>query len=74
MKEITRVIEAKVTLIETMPVDDVETIIASKNEAENNVKSTLMKLYGASDVQVEIKDFVMDKEGLKNGKRIEEGS
>lgn len=60
--EITRVIEAKITIIEKMPMDDAETILSYKAEAENNVKETLQKLYSADNVQVEIHDFVRDEE------------
>jgi len=60
--EITRVIEAKITIIEKMPKDDAETILSYKSEAENNVKKTMQQLYTPDDVHVEIHDFVRDVE------------
>ena len=61
MKELTRIITAQITLIEQMPDSDADTIIASKKEAQNNVKETLQKVYGADDVTVSIQDFIKDK-------------
>ena len=61
MKELTRIITAQITLIEQMPDDDADTIIASKEQAQQNVKNTLQKMYSADDVTVSIQDFVGDK-------------
>lgn len=61
MKELTRIITAQITLIEQMPDDDADTIIASKEQAQQNVKDTLQNLYSADDVTVNIQDFVRDK-------------
>ena len=60
MKEVTRIVKAQITIIEKVPDKDVDTIISAKEDAEVNVKNTLQRLYDADDVQVEIKDFVMD--------------
>lgn len=63
MKEITRIIDAKITIVEKIDnTDDVDLILNAKSDAEENVKATLHDLYNAEDVQVEIHDFVMDKE------------
>jgi hypothetical protein len=62
MKELTRIITAQITLIEQMPEHDADTIIASKEEAQENVKNTLQNLYSADDVTVSIQDFVRDKQ------------
>lgn len=61
MKEITRIITAQITVIETMPNDDAETIIASKEDAQANIKADLQKMYNADDVVVTVKDFMLDK-------------
>lgn len=60
MKEITRIVNAQITIIEKVPDKDVDTIISAQKDAEANVKNTMQQLYNAADVQVEIKDFVMD--------------
>ena len=60
MKELTRIITAQITLIEQMPDDDADTIIASKEQAQENVKNTLQKMYSADDVTVNIQDFARD--------------
>ena len=60
MKEVTRIVNAQITIIEKVPDKDVDTIISTKEDAEANVKNTMQQLYNAADVQVEIKDFVMD--------------
>lgn len=62
MKELTRIIKAQITLIEQMPEDDADTIVSSKEEAQENVKNTLQNLYKADDVTVSIQDFVRDKQ------------
>lgn len=61
MKEITRIITAQITIIEQMPEYDAESVLACKDEAQENVKNTLQNLYKADDVKVEIQDFLMDK-------------
>ena len=61
MKEITRIITAQITIIEQMPEYDAESVLACKEEAQENVKNTLQNLYNADDVKVEIQDFLMDK-------------
>lgn len=61
IKELTRIITAQITLIEQMPEEDADTIIASKEEEQENVKAELQNLYGADDVTVSIQDFVRDK-------------
>jgi hypothetical protein len=61
MKEITRIITAQITVIETMPNDDAETIIASKEDAQANIKADLQKMYNADDVVVTVQDFMLDK-------------
>lgn len=61
MKEITRIITAQITIIEQMPEYDAESVLACKEEAQENVKNTLQNLYKADDVKVEIQDFLMDK-------------
>lgn len=60
MKEITRIIDVKITIIEKMTDEDADMIVLAKADAEANVKETLKSLYEADDVQVEIKDFVAD--------------
>lgn len=60
MKEITRVIDAKITIIESLTDEDADLIVSVKADAEENVKETLKGLYEADDIQVEIHDFVMD--------------
>jgi len=60
MSEITRVIDARITIIEKMPKEDADMVLSYKAEAEKNVTETLKKLYSADDVQVEIHDFVME--------------
>lgn len=62
MKEITRIIEAQVTVIDRMKDDDADMVVMSKKDAEKNAKDALMKMFSADDVQVEIHDFMMDKE------------
>ena len=62
MKEITRIINAQITMIGKVSDKDADTIIKSKNDAEKNVANDLKRIYKADDVQVEIKDFVMGKE------------
>lgn len=59
MKEITRIITAQITIIEQMPEYDAESVLACKDEAQENVKNTLQNLYKADDVKVEIQDFMM---------------
>ncbi len=61
MKEITRIITAQITIIETMPDDDAETIITSKEDAQANIKADLQKMYNADDVVVTVQDFMLDK-------------
>ena len=61
MKEITRIVDAKITIIENVLDNDVDKIIEAKKDAAENVANTLKCLYRADDVQVEIHDFVMDK-------------
>lgn len=61
MKEITRIITAQITLIETMPDDDADAIIKAKEVARANVTNDLKKMYKADDVKVDIQDFVLDK-------------
>lgn len=61
MKELTRIITAQITLIGQMNEKDADTIIASKEEAQENVKNTLQNLYSADDVTVSIQDFVRDE-------------
>ena len=60
MKELTRIITAQITLIGQIEEKDEEEIIASKEEAQENVKNTLQNLYSADDVTVNIQDFVRD--------------
>ena len=62
MKEITRIITAQITLIEEMPDYDADSILEAKEEATANVKRTLQQLYKADDVNVNIQDFVRDKQ------------
>ena len=61
MKEITRIITAQITVIETMPDDDAETIITSKEDAQVNITADLQKMYNADDVVVTVQDFMLDK-------------
>lgn len=61
MKEITRIITAQITLIETMEDEFADSIISSKEDSEKNFVDSLKKLYRADDVTVEIKDFVLEK-------------
>lgn len=65
MKEITRIIDVKITIIEKMTDEDADMIVLAKADAEANVKETLKSLYEADDVQVEIKDFVADVGGAE---------
>ena len=60
MKEVTREITAKVTIIETMTDEDADSVVLARKEAEKNVKNDLRKIYGADNVNVEIRDFVRD--------------
>lgn len=69
MKEITRIIDVKITIIEKMTDEDADMIVLAKADAEANVKETLKSLYEADDVQVEIKDFVMD--GAEDGRKAD---
>lgn len=62
MKEVTRIVTAQITIIEKMAEKDVDMVLSVKDEAEKNVSDTLRKIYNADDVQVNIQDFVMDKE------------
>ena len=61
MKEITRIITAQITLIETMEDEFADSIISSKEDSEKNFVDSLKNLYRAADVTVEIKDFVLEK-------------
>ena len=61
MKEITRIITAQITLIETMEDEFADSIISSKEDSEKIFVDSLKKLYSADDVTVEIKDFVLEK-------------
>lgn len=61
MKEITRIITAQITLIETMEDEFADSIISSKEDSEKNFVDSLKNLYRADDVTVEIKDFVLEK-------------
>lgn len=65
MKEITRIIDVKITIIEKMTDEDADMIVLAKADAEANVKETLKGLYEADDVQVEINDFVADVGGAE---------
>ncbi len=60
MKEIERIIEARVTVIAKMNNSDADEVEKYKKDAEKNVKETLQKLYKADDVQVEIHDIIRD--------------
>ena len=67
MKEITRVINAQITLIETMPDEMAKTILVSKDAAENNFVDALKRKYLADNVTVVIQDFILDKEQENDG-------
>lgn len=58
MSEVTRIVTAQITIIEQMPEESANDVVASQAIAETNVADTLRKLYNADDVLVEIKDFV----------------
>ena len=60
MKEITRIITAQITVIETMPDDDAEDIIKSQEIAKKNIEADLRKMYKADDVTVYLQDFERD--------------
>lgn len=61
MKEITRIVDAKITVIVTVSDNDADKIIEAKKDAAEKVANDLKNSYHADDVQVEIHDFVMDK-------------
>ncbi len=58
MKEITREINARMTLIETMTDEDTEDIEKAREDAEKNVTRDLERIYKPDDITVEIKDFI----------------
>jgi hypothetical protein len=62
MSELTRVIEARITIINKLPDRDAEMVHSYKDEAAQHVAEKLRELYTADDVQVEIHDFILDKE------------
>lgn len=62
MKEVTRIIDAKITIIETMTDEEADNVVSSQKDAEQCVKNTLKKQYNSDDVHVEIKDFVRNSE------------
>lgn len=62
MKELTRIITAQITLIETMPDEDAETIIKAKEVAEKHFTDDIKWIYSADDVTVKIQDFVVESE------------
>ena len=68
MKEITRIINAQVTIIERMNDAEADNVVSSQKDVEKYVENTLKKHFNADDVQVEINDFVMDKDGVEDGR------
>lgn len=58
MSEVTRIVTAQITIIEKMPPESADDVVASQKLAEKNVADTLRKIYNADDVLVEIQDFV----------------
>lgn len=64
MNEITRIVNAQITIIEKATDKDTERIIASQKDASENIANDLKKIYHADDVQVEIHDFVNGKTEL----------
>ena len=71
MKEITRVINAQITLIEAMPDEMAKTILVSKDAAENNFVDALKRKYLADNVTVVIQDFVLEKKEQENEQKEE---
>ena len=67
MKEITRVINAQITLIENMNDKLADDILNSKVAAEKNFADALKRTHLADNVTVVIQDFVMDKENDNDG-------
>lgn len=61
MKEITRIINAQVTIVEKMNDEEADNVVSSKDDAEKVLEGILKKHFMADDVQVEIKDFMLDK-------------
>ena len=65
MKELTRVINAQITLIvEDQEYVDLNVILNDETKADCKevIKNMCNDFLGADDVQVEIHDFVLDKE------------
>ena len=60
MKEVRRIVSARVTLIELVSDEGADKIVSCKQDAEKNVANTLKQLYFADDVKVQIQDFVAD--------------
>lgn len=61
-KELTRVVNAQITLVIKEDDERFNYSIWNREEQTKNVKEFLMDEFGADDVQVEILDFVLDKE------------
>lgn len=57
MKEITRVITAQITLIDTVDDDFADSVISSKDAAEKRFADDIKWIYSADDVTVKIQDF-----------------
>jgi hypothetical protein len=66
MKEITRVINAQIILIETMNDKLADDILNSKVAAENNFADDIKNYYHADNVTVVIQDFVLEKKEQEN--------
>lgn len=63
MNEVTEIITAQITIINrNMSNGSVEKFLAEKEERLGTLKGTLKTVYNADDVNVEIKDFVIEKQ------------
>ena len=71
MKEITRVINAQITLIENMTDEMAETILVSKDAAEKIFVDALQRKYLADNVTVVIQEFVLEKKEQENEQKEE---
>lgn len=66
MKEITRIINAQVTIIESMKDEEADNVISSKEHFTKFVENTFRNNFNTDDVRVEVKDFVLDKDDDPN--------
>lgn len=63
MKEVTEIITAQITVIKKgVDESDVKVIEESKEEKQILIADALKNFFGADDVTIEIKDFIIDEE------------